>query len=355
MNAGLLELTVTQRRPRRQNVPLPRRFRDLVSTSLPLVPHEDPLDDSAPSVSTTSNPYVTSSQTSRPESLTFTPRNTFGLARTQISCDVPDPEANLTLQDLSDVHASQEASLPLAVKSESFYPYPNQNSFLLGDWFWNQSGRISQDSFRKLVAIVGHPSFRPEDVRSTSWSRIDKVLGTGTHDPVLQQNGSYPQWLDTDAGWRRSPIEVEVPFHRLSEARQPVQHIVADLHHRPLVSIIRAKLTNPHPHFHYEPFHLRWKPSPANPSREYPVFGELYTSQAFLDAHRLLQQSPLVPNCTLPRFVVALMFWSDATHLTSVGATKLWPSYLYFGNESKYQRGKPSSHLCEHVAYFQAV
>jgi hypothetical protein len=49
------------------------------------------------------------------------------------------------------------------------------------------------------------------------------------------------------------------------------------------------------------------------------------------------------------------MFWSDATQLTSFGNAKLWPLYMYFGNESKYCRCKPTNHLCEHVAYFQTV
>jgi hypothetical protein len=49
------------------------------------------------------------------------------------------------------------------------------------------------------------------------------------------------------------------------------------------------------------------------------------------------------------------MFASDETHLTSFGHAKVWPVYLFFGNESKYRRGKPSLHLCNHVAYLKKV
>lgn len=49
------------------------------------------------------------------------------------------------------------------------------------------------------------------------------------------------------------------------------------------------------------------------------------------------------------------MFASDATMLASFGTAKLWPLYLYFGNDSKYRRGKPSENLCEQVAYFEKV
>jgi hypothetical protein len=74
-----------------------------------------------------------------------------------------------------------------------------------------------------------------------------------------------------------------------------------------------------------------------------------------MDAHNSLQESPGEPGCDLPRVVIALMVWSDSTQLTNFGNAKLWPLYMFFGNESKYRRGKPSCHLCEHVAYFETV
>ncbi|KJA21682.1 hypothetical protein HYPSUDRAFT_111821, partial [Hypholoma sublateritium FD-334 SS-4] len=49
------------------------------------------------------------------------------------------------------------------------------------------------------------------------------------------------------------------------------------------------------------------------------------------------------------------MFGSDATHLTSFGSASLWPCYMYFGNESKYRRCKPTYNLCNHIAYFQKL
>ncbi|KIM50124.1 hypothetical protein SCLCIDRAFT_76375, partial [Scleroderma citrinum Foug A] len=64
-------------------------------------------------------------------------------------------------------------------------------------------------------------------------------------------------------------------------------------------------------------------PAPIN------VHGELYTSQAFLQTHKDLQQSPPEPGCDLERVVIALMFWSDATQLTTFGNAKLWPCYMF--------------------------
>jgi len=163
------------------------------------------------------------------------------------------------------------------------------------------------------------------------------------------------EWMDGDDGWKSTPINISVPFHSRTKKPGPQNYLVGHLHHRSLISVIREKLANAEhmQHFHYDPFELFWQPSDTGPNVR--VHGELYTSPAFLDAHRELQESPGEPGCNLPRVMVAMMFWSDATHLTSFGTAKLWPCYLYFGNESKYRRCKPTCHLCNHIAYFQSV
>ncbi|KJA15704.1 hypothetical protein HYPSUDRAFT_148732 [Hypholoma sublateritium FD-334 SS-4] len=109
------------------------------------------------------------------------------------------------------------------------------------------------------------------------------------------------------------------------------------------------------PHFHLEPYELRWRRRNI-PNPEYiKVHGELYTSPAFLEAHEEIQVLAAEPGCSLPRVLVGLMFGSDSTHLTSFGNASLWPCYMYFGNESKYCRCKPNCNLCNHMAYFQKM
>lgn len=144
-------------------------------------------------------------------------------------------------------------------------------------------------------------------------------------------------------------------FSRMTAQPGAWPYIAADLYHRSLISVIREKLSNAQDDelFHYEPYQLQW--SAPHLQHEVNIQGELYTSPAFMDVHHQLQESPEEPGCGLPRVVVALMFWSDATHLTSFGNTKLWPVYMYFGNELKYCWCKPSCHLGNHVAYFQKV
>ena len=203
---------------------------------------------------------------------------------------------------------------------------------------------------------MGHPRFRAQDVEHTNWNKIDAKLGRNDFDEGGDDDGWQDiEWLKEDAGWKKTPITISVPFHSRMKRPGSQNYIAGDLYHRSIVSIIREKLTNAEDdrHFHYDPFELIWNPNDTAP--EIRVHGEIYTSPAFIEAHRKLQDSHGEPGCTLPRVVIALMFASDATHLTHFGTAKLWPSYLYFGNESKYRRCKPNCHLCNHVAYFQTV
>jgi Plavaka transposase len=278
-----------------------------------------------------------------------TAKNSFGLFRRYFAETFPshDPESEVNVSSLSDIidssspHSQPPDTLP------SFRPYPNQNSFLLGDWYWNRGAQKSQQDFRELLAIVGDDDFRPTDVQKTNWDRINDQLALNDWDKE--------EWIDEDAGWRTSPVTISAPFHRFTDRPGARDYTAATFHYRSLISVIREKLVNSidNRHFHYEPYELVWKPT--DNSQAVRVHGELYTSPAFIDAHCSLQNSPLEPGCDLPRIVVALMFWSDSTHLTNFGNTKLWPLYMFFRNESKYRRCKPSCNVCEHVAYFETV
>ncbi|KAF8834345.1 hypothetical protein BDN67DRAFT_992684 [Paxillus ammoniavirescens] len=228
-----------------------------------------------------------------------------------------------------------------------FYPYPNETSLRLGDWC----------NFKKLLDIIVSSEFQPEDIRDTNWMTIDRELGNlGSgeldHD---EHNAVSEEWLDTNTGWKRTTITISVPFPQRSAHPGPKDYSIDNFYHRSLMSIIREKVLDPvhHQLFHYEPYELRWQP--LHKARDVRVHGELFTSKSFLEAHRILQESPSEPDCDLPCRIVALMLWSDATHLTSFSDVKLWPLYVYFGNKSKDKRCQPSAHLCTHAAYFQGL
>ncbi|KAG6904051.1 hypothetical protein DXG01_012953, partial [Tephrocybe rancida] len=163
-------------------------------------------------------------------------------------------------------------------------------------------------------------------------------------------NWDREEWQADDAGWSESPVWIRVPFHRNSDDPGVVDYTVPGFFSRSLVGVIAEKLTtkkNDARYFHLEPYELLWQPNPA--THPIPLYGEMYSSSAFRRAHLDLQRSPAEPGCTLPRVVVSLMLWSDATHLTQFGNAKITPLYLYFGNESKYSRCMPSKKLAEHL------
>ena len=303
-------------------------------------------DDSSSSSSQQARPEVTH----RSSGPLTTARNVFGLFRRYWAERLPshDPESEVTPAMLSNVIDHIPADLDRSKRSRRlFHPYPNQNSFLLGEWYWNSGTQKSQQGFKDLVNIVGDTTFDPADIRTAKWDKINDKLALNDWD--------RDEWTEVDAGWSNTPIEIDVPFHRFTDHPGVQEYIAANFHHRSLVSIIRNKVKNAadSQHFHYEPYELYWQPTELD--EELHIHGELFTSPAFVDAHKELQNSPGIPGCNLPRVVVALMFWSDATHLTNFGDAQLWPLYMFFGNESKYRRCKPSCNLCEHVAYFEKV
>ena len=53
--------------------------------------------------------------------------------------------------------------------------------------------------------------------------------------------------------------------------------------------------------------------------------------------------------------IIPLLAWSDETHLSSFGSAALWPIYIYFGNLSKYVRGRPTEFMAQHLAYIPQV
>jgi hypothetical protein len=353
-----VNMSLMERRPwtHRLNRQLPLRFRDpLPLPPPPLLP--PPLAQSIASTDVhtlqpTAEGGIISSGSSlrhRLRQVFMTECNIFGLSRRYNALELPshDPEERNQLDELSDI---QPQPSPSTFTPPSFYPYPNRSSFRLGEWYWNGGVQKSQSSFKDLLNIVGDHDFHSADIRGTKWDQINDTLATENEE----------EWLDEDAGWMRSPVTFSVPHHPRrgvpSDAHAgPREYTVEDFYHRSLVSVIREKLSNTTgtQHFHYEPYELNWQPGVTQrPAR---VQSELYTSPAFIDAHRELQASPPEPGCDLPRVIVALMFWSDVTHLTSFGDAKIWPLYMFFGNESKYRRCKPSCHLCHHVAYFQSV
>jgi hypothetical protein len=358
MNDEDLDQPLAERRGRRENRQLPKRYRDILPAppaALPPAPHLVTVtSESAPTASAAATQASPSSEQtpniySRVGKLLKSTRNKFGLFRQYHATRFPDhdPNENITRDDLMDT--SPGTFYP----PDSYHPYPNQSSFLLGEWYWTGGLKKTQSGFRDLIKIVGHPNFQPEDISGTNWRHIDAQLGGDRScNPSNQED-----WEDEEdnGDWVKTPIKIKVPFHKRSLHPGQKEFDAGTLHHRKLVSVVRGKIMrlSSHPHLHFEPYELFWQPTET--SKPVKVYGELYTSEAFIEAHRDLQESPGEPGCDLPRVVVGLMFASDGTQLNAFSTAKLWPVYLAMGNESKDRRSKPSCQAFEHVAYLETV
>ena len=273
--------------------------------------------------------------------------NGFGLFRQYYATHFPDhdPAQNISSKDLINTSPT--------ILTNIYHPYPNQTSFLLGEWYWNGGEKKSQLSFQRLLEIIGHPAFRPEDVAGNNWRRIDTQL---SGEPFQRANdGGSCVDEETDSDWIKTPVKISIPFHKRMSHPGQKDFDAGILHHRKLTSVIKEKITrlSTHPHLHFEPYECFWQPN--NATEPVRVYGELYTSDAFLEAHRVLQDSPEEPGCVLPRVVLGLKFASDGTQLTAFSSAKLSPVYLGIGNESKDRRSMPSCQAFEHIAYLEEV
>jgi len=359
MDVDDLNQTLAERRSRREHR-LPKRYRDVLpERPAALPPTSQPSSESIPPASASPSaqampPAVSASQgssvLSRVRRLLKSTRNVFGLFRQYHATQFPehDPDEDITLDDLMDKSSDL---------LESYHPYPTRSSFLLGEWYWNDGIKKSQSSFKNLVNIIGQQDFRPEDVAKTNWRSVDAQLGGDSRRKGSSCEGGEDGWEDEqeDKNWAETPVKIKVPFYNRSLHPGQKEFEVGTLRHRKLVSVIREKISTPSSfrHLHFEPYKLYWQPTEA--SEPLRVHNELYSSEAFIDAHRELQDSPGELGCELPRVVIGLMFASDSTHLTAFSDAKLWPLYLTIGNESKDRRSKPSCQAFEHIAYLQKV
>jgi hypothetical protein len=205
-----VDMCLAQRRSRRQNRKLPLRFRDVLPQPPPTVPPQirDILPESIGSVVSTED-----CPASPVHSVFRTCLNIFGLVRQYFSSNPPlhDPEEYVTLADLSTIPGAPQVDdpppEPLPSSSDfPYHPYPNYSSFQLGDWYWNQGVQKSQRDYGKLMEILGCSSFVPRDVSTTHWKSINTKLGVNEYD-----EGDGEEWEDEDAGWKRTPVSIQVP------------------------------------------------------------------------------------------------------------------------------------------------
>ncbi|KAG2037991.1 hypothetical protein BDR03DRAFT_933797 [Suillus americanus] len=119
-------------------------------------------------------------------------------------------------------------------------------------------------------------------------------------------------------GWKSTDVKIMVPSKEKNPRGNECVFSVSGLFYRPLISVIQAAFSEQSSKwFHLTPFKCIWK-SPIT-GQEQRLYDELYTSDAWIQAHDELQKQRRDDNCKLERVIAGLMFWSDATHLTQFG------------------------------------
>jgi hypothetical protein len=273
--------------------------------------------------------------------------NRFGLLREYPYRPSYDPDLVVHLEQLSDNPTLKGADDTPLTNPASFappWPFNNMSIYLLMEWMTTGSNQKSVGEVDRLAKeVLSAKEFNVEDLRDFNAQRESKRL-----DSSDSSDQKSPLMGD---GWLESSVTISIPTGLRDT--NGADFTVPGLHHRSLVAVMKAALADiTSRRFHYSPFRRIWKRPSGSEER---IFDEMYTSDAWLDAHNTLQKQRNEPGCKLEKVILGLLFWSDSTHLTSFGTASVWPLYMYFANLSKYFRGKPGSGASHHVAYIPKV
>lgn len=235
-----------------------------------------------------------------------------------------------------------------------FAPFQNVSIFRLMTWFYRSSNTKSIGELNSLVKdVLLAPDFQTEDLvgfdAAKENARVDNHHESGP-------SGDLPSPFSFDDSWIRSTVEIPTPcegFQHASEADAP--KFTVEIHHRKITEVIKSAYSEPAAQkFHTFPFKAYWKPSETQPEER--IYSESFTADAWNDEfEEMLNTAPDPSNSHLERFIIALMIWSDSTSLAQFGNAELWPTYLFIGGQSKYDRVKPSSFAAHHIAYMPKV
>lgn len=111
---------------------------------------------------------------------------------------------------------------------------------------------------------------------------------------------------------------------------------------------------------HYTPFRkFITQPSATGTDQVDHLTSDLISADVWWEEHDHVQKKIEVGRdgrlCALPCVIAGLVWWPNATQLANFGTAKLWPLYMFLGNQVKYPREKPSASYCYHMAYLPSV
>jgi len=210
------------------------------------------------------------------------------------------------------------------------------------------SGALSAaDLDRLALEVISSDDFDREDLLNFSMAR---------ELARLNKHGSTDVPFAAKDGWKKGSVTLHLPkmgHPYTSESASP-QFCVSGILYRPLLEVIKAACQcDQAKEYHWVPFKLIHQSS----SVHLRAYTDIYNSDSMLEEDtkiRALGQHPDDDPDTEVA-MLAMLLWSDLTHLATFGTASLWPMYMYFGNLSKYTRGRPNAHAVHHLAYIPSV
>ena len=328
---------------------LPARFHDILPT--PPVPVL-PMDAEPPSIIRQVILHVFDSFCTR--------FNLFGIAHEYRHCPSHDPDAFLSAKDLSNfthsaleqvVHepaARQECPSPLRDNHVPPWPWANMSIWRLMNWRLTGSAQKSSAEVNRLVRKV----IQAEDFNVLELDGFNSHTETSCLDAAER---AFPK--DDPFGidqWKTTNVEISVPTREKNPIGNGRAFCVEGLRYQLLTSVVQAVFAEASSKlFHLTPFKCIWR-LPLTGS-EQRIYDELYTSDAWIQAHDEIMKQRREDDCQLERVIASMMFWLDATCLAQFGHASAWPIYLFFGNLSKYLRAKPDVGPCHLIAFIPQV
>ncbi|RDX49140.1 hypothetical protein OH76DRAFT_1351220 [Lentinus brumalis] len=276
----------------------------------------------------------------------------------------------------------------LAVPDERppYSPFPNVSTFEYVYWQNTGANKKSDQQINGLARVMQEDDFNASDLAGFDAARELKRLDDYTEDDV----GSP---FSAQDGWIEGEVHVHVPKEGVcyaSEDKAPV-FTLKGVWHRRFREVIRSSLQQESvKDWHMVPHRLypsSSSPSPEpctsrsssagssssstssssftssssrpndSPEEDIRVWSEIFNSDTALEEDATIRAQPRQAGDPddLEYCVTLICLYSDSTRLTNFGKANLWPIYLYFGNQSKYTRGRPTAYAARHMAYIPSL
>jgi len=229
-----------------------------------------------------------------------------------------------------------------------FYPFPNVTVYQYIKWFQGTSGTLSAADLDCLACdVISSDDFNPKDLRnfSTAWEMKQ-----------LDEYGSTDVPFTADDDWKKGLVMIHVPNmnHKYASESASPQFLVSGILYCPLLEVIKAACQSSKSEaYHWVPFKLIHQ----TPLVYLWAYTDIYNSKSMLEEDAKIRAKGRHPddNPDTEITILAMLFWSDSTHLTNFGTASVWLIYLYFGNLSKYACGRPNACAAHHLAYIPSV